>query len=264
MANDYFGDFSIKHKNGDFVKDDLSTGLAVNRGYVLDFFHIPTGKHVAFKAMVNSFDDQYTSEWSSENVYGRMDPISQFQGTQRVISLDWDVVAGSVEEAKRNMKKCQTLMSMLYPTYEASAGGSSATLITTAPLFKFKFGNFAMDASKGTEAAAARAEQAGLVGYIGGFTFTPDFESGIMEDIDGTFGEDVSGMGHFFPQHVKLSCEFTVLHTHKLGWEGSEKRDPLFPYGVVGGDDAVGGDESPGSSELEDWMEAIGMEIGGP
>ena len=246
--------------------DDGSTGLAINRLYFLDFFHVPSGKHVVFKAMINSFNDQYSSEWSTENVYGRMDPIAQFQGTQRVISLDWDVVAGSVEEAKLNMKKCQLLMSMLYPTYEGSPGDSSATLINTAPLFKFKFGNFAMDASSGMEAASATAQEAGLVGYIGGFTFEPDFESGIMEDIDGTFGGEVSGLGHFFPQHMKLAAEFTVLHTHKLGWEGADKREAMFPYGAgeagFTGDSDTG--DSPSESELDDFYEAIGLEIGGP
>lgn len=269
MPNDYSSDFYLTKKDGSPVGggsfEDASTGLAINRGYVLDFFHVPSGQHVAFKAMINSFNDQYTSEWSSESVYGRMDPISQFQGTQRVISLDWDVVAGSVEEAKQNMQKIQLLMSMLYPTYEASAGGSSATLISTAPLFKFKFGNFAMDASKGSEAASARAEEAGLVGYIGGFTFEPDFESGIMEDMNGSFGGSVSGLGHFFPQHIKLSAEFTVLHTHKLGWEGDEKRNSNFPYGSGGaaGTGAAGADEAPTAAELEEWEEAVGIEIGG-
>ena len=269
MPNDYASDFYLTRADGSALvgggHNDASTGLAVTRGSVLDFFHVPTGKHVAFKAMINSFNDQYTSEWSAESVYGRMDPISQFQGTQRVISLDWDVVAGSVEEAKRNMNKIQMLMSMLYPTYEASSGGSSATLISTAPLFKFKFGNFAMDSSKGSEAAAARAEEAGLVGYIAGFTFEPDFESGIMEDLNGTFGGPISGMGHFFPQHIKLSAEFTVLHTHKLGFEGSDKRNPNFPYGanMGGATGPSGADESPTASELEEWEEAMGIEIGG-
>ena len=258
----FSGDFEYKKKDGTVTTSDAAERmLTENRGYVLDFFHVPTGKHVAFKAMVNSFNDQYTSEWSSENVYGRMDPISQFQGTQRVISLDWDVVASSVEEAKANMQKIQMLMSMLYPTYEASSTESSATLISSSPLFKFKFGNFAMDASRGSSAAGARAEDAGLVGYISGFTFEPDFESGIMDDYEGVFGGETSGFGHWFPQHCKLSCEFTVLHTHKLGWEGEDKRDENFPYGQHNTPQPA--DESAVSSEIEEWEEAVGIIIGG-
>jgi hypothetical protein len=160
------------------------------------------------------------------------------------------------------MQKCQELMSMLYPTYEASSGDSSATLINTSPLFKFKFGNFAMDASAGMESAAARAETAGLVGFIGGFTFEPDFESGIMEDRQGVFGGEVHGLGHFFPQHLKLSAEFTVLHTHKLGFEAGEKREESFPYGQQSSVEDSESD-TPSDSEVSDWLEAAGIEIGG-
>ena len=85
---------------------DLSNRLAVQRGMVIDFYHVPTGYSVAFKGMVNSFSDQYSSEWNTETVYGRMDPIAMFQGTARTISIEWDVVAASAKEAKLNMAKC--------------------------------------------------------------------------------------------------------------------------------------------------------------
>ena len=74
----------------------------VFKGMVIDFYHIPSGYSVAFKGMINSFSDEYSSEWNSESVYGRMDPISAFQGTARTISIEWDVVASTVQEAKLN------------------------------------------------------------------------------------------------------------------------------------------------------------------
>jgi hypothetical protein len=207
---------------------------------VLDFYHVPSGFAVAFKGMINSFSDQYQSEWNTETVYGRMDPISAFQGTARTISIEWDVVAGTVMEAKLNMAKCETLMSMLYPSY---AVGEKANTINASPLFKFKFGNFAHDAGAGYEAMGARAKDAGLTGFIGGFTFEPDFESGIIDGptprpnehaaspsglplsdghshpiSDGT-GHDSFEPGEFYPQKLTLSAEFTVLHTHDMGWK---------------------------------------------
>ncbi len=108
----------------------VTNSLAINRGMVLDFFHVPSGISVAFKGMINNFSDQYTSEWNTETVYGRMDPIPAFQGTARTISIEWDVVAGSVEESKLNMAKCETLMAMLYPTHLLLFSNSSlATLL---------------------------------------------------------------------------------------------------------------------------------------
>lgn len=226
---------------------DYTTGLALNKGMVLDFYHVPTGYSVAFKGMINSFSDQYTSEWNTETVYGRMDPIAMFQGTARTISIEWDVVAASATEAKLNMQKIETLMAMLYPTYENAGGAASdpvfANQISSSPLFKLKFGNFAHDASKG-DSMGARAKTAGLVGYIGGFTFEPDFESGIIDtpensppeiirgSVRGVTGKEERGgskdgnAGEFYPQRVTLSAEFTVLHTHDMGWKkkGSKPR----------------------------------------
>ncbi len=152
--------FSVDH--GATTMVDAELNLAINKGMVLDFYHVPSGYAVAFKGMINSFSDQYTSEWNTETVYGRMDPIAAFQGTARTISIEWDVVASSVNEAKLNMSKCETLMSMLYPTYE----GATANTINSSPLFKFKFGNFAHDAAAGHEAVGARAKDAGSNSHL--------------------------------------------------------------------------------------------------
>ena len=269
MAADFTADFPSTG-----LWEDVTNGLATQRAMVLDFYHIPSGQHVAFKAMINSFSDQYSSEWSTEAVYGRMDPIAAFQGTARTISVEWDVVAGSNMEARLNMEKIELLMSMLYPSYDGGAMGNSATTISTSPLFKFKFGNFAHDASAGAGSAGARAESAGLVGFIGGFTFEPDFESGIMEGVgdDGvaiTPIENGVRPGLFYPQKVTLSAEFTVLHTHGLGWEKNEsgaglgKREAGFPYntpGSIGASTADAGGSSTGDDDLD---EADGIDVTG-
>jgi hypothetical protein len=205
---------------------DYTTSLAVNRGMVIDFYHVPTGYSVAFKGMINSFSDQYSSEWNTEVVYGRMDPIAMFQGTARTISIEWDVVAASSKEAILNMAKCEQLMAMLYPTYATPEGAASnANQISSSPLFKFKFGNFAHDASKGPS-SGARASAAGLTGFIGGFTFEPDFESGIIDCPESSPGAGDGQVGMFYPQKLTLSAEFTVLHTHDMGWktDGSKPR----------------------------------------
>ena len=239
--------------------NDATDFLANHRGMVLDFYHVPSGISVAFKGMINNFSDQYASEWNTETVYGRMDPIPAFQGTARTISLEWDVVAGSIAESKLNMAKCETLMAMLYPTYE-KAGNSNT--IASSPIFKFKFGNFAQNSADGPR--TARAANGGLTGYIAGFTFEPDFESGIIDN------PDPKDFGKFYPQRVTLAAEFTVLHTHELGWK-KEGSKPLwaenqpgaigagmaqsgFPYSTRGasgtGAGAGGSSSTPGVSSM--------------
>lgn len=233
---------------GSFAYDDGSTHLAEHKKMVLDFYHIPSATNVVFKAMINSFSDEYKSEWNTEAVYGRMDPIGAFQGTARSISVEWDVVAASIDEAKLNMAKAEKLMAMLYPSYAAGAAGSAggAQTIASSPLFKFKFGNFAHSAmSDGIGGAPASAD--GLVGFIGGFTFEPDFDSGIVDP----------GVGEFYPLKLTLSAEFTVLHTHAMGWsvskaaeEGGDaamgRQQAGFPYNT--GADSGGGASSAGGA----------------
>jgi len=225
---------------------DNTDHLANNQGQVIKLYHIPTKRHVWFKAFITTFTDQYTSEWNSEEVYGRMDPIQTFKGTKRTISLGWDVPASSFEEARDNLKRASLLVSMLYPTYEKAGGGAST--IVSPPFFKLKFMNLIQNANNpGTPLGTAK--ESGLLGTIGGFTYEPDLESGFFQPIDnfegplrpGQKGYDfrhklvhTDDLNKLFPQTIKFQCEFTVLHQHELGFtpDGKDAEGGFnkFPY----------------------------------
>lgn len=212
------------------IESDPATHLANHRGQHIEIFHIPSGQSVKFKAYIDDFQDKYDSDWQSTDVYGRMDPIHQFQGTKRVISLDWIVPAYSVAEAKHNHEKCALLFSMLYPNYNTDGSGvSSATQISTAPLFKVKLGNLIQDPTNGE--AGGSVEDSGLVGAIDGFTYAPNVEAGFIDN-QGGGGYTAGFHGQLYPKEVKLSMEYTVFHTNPLGWEDTRKRTPGFPYGA--------------------------------
>lgn len=190
--------------------------------YSIDLMHVPTGTKIKFKAWVTSFSDSYQSNWNTEDAYGRMDPITTFQNTARTITIEWDVVSAHESEAKKNMKACETLFKMLYPTYVT--GQDNAGAISGAPLFKMKFGNLV---GKAGTSALSGVETGGLMGTMGGFEYSPDFDAGFF--LDG---------GNMFPQTISLSAEFQVVHNFKVGWDdtANEFRTSDFPYGSTGAD----------------------------
>lgn len=243
-----FIDPTISNEENRKIAQDPATHLAVKRGQFLEIFHIPSGESIVFKAYIEDFQDKYDSEWSDTQVYGRMDPIRQFKGTKRVISLDWAVPSYTIAEARFNHKKCALLFSMLYPNYDVVPEASSATQISTAPVFKVKFGNLIQDPSVGEEGGTV--EDSGLVGAISGFTYTPNFDMGFHDDIDRP--------GVLYPKESKLSMEYTVFHTHALGWDGVEKREKGFPYGVSNIDA-----EFEAQDLRDDMIEVIESAIGG-
>ena len=230
---------------------DRSDFLKNVRGQIIDIYHIPTGKSVQFKAFVTSFSDKYESEWNSEDVYGRMDPIQTFKKTSRKVSLEWEVVAGSVEEAKSNLSHCTELFNMLYPTYDSS-GAASASSIAGGPLFRLRFTNLLQDVTTAPAAGtSATAEEAGLIGTMGGFNYEPDFDQGVFAE----------GVGTIYPQTIKLSCDYVVNHTHGLGWTADgTKRQDRFPYAdsglSTGGSSADGTGTEPSADDTSTSPEA--------
>ena len=206
---------------------DLEENL--KKHFPLKIKHLTSEEELTFKAMITQFEDQYSSEWNVDNVFGRMDPIRTFRGTQRVITLGWDVVAANLEEATANMERCGKLMAMLYPSYEGE--GNNASDIKAAPLFQIKFANLISNAST---AAQTDSASDGVVGSIDGLVYAPDIEQDFFS----------AGPGLLYPQTIRLSFALYVAHTHPLGWQGDKPktlRQPGFPYFVKGSGNNSGG-----------------------
>lgn len=209
---------------------DGSESLMDTKLLGLYFFHVATGIESKFKAFLTSYDDNFSSEWSSERVYGRMDPIHTFQGTTRTISLAWDVPSADLTEAEKNFKNAQSMYAMLYPAYRGATKekpGQPATpgIITAPPLIKLKFANLIYDANVSHEGSQDSAKNSGLLGWLAELSFAPDLEAGFFDERP----------GFLIPQTIKLNCTFNVLHQHPLGWKAEtpgqlRKRGQNFPY----------------------------------
>ena len=208
--------------------NDHSSYLAYS-GQWIEFYHLVSNQNVLFKAFVTDYNDDFTSEWSEEDAYGRMDPIASFKRTKRSISLTWDMPAASPDEAQENLRKKALMYQMLYPSYE---NVGPANIIKSPPIFKAKFmnliNNYAINGemtSADSTPTPADASIAGLMGYFTQFNIKPDFDPGVFV-ID----------GNLFPKLLKASCKFTVLHQEELGWDssGSPRNNFYkFPYGSI-------------------------------
>ena len=214
---------------------DPSDQYANAKGYYIQFeyFHGDEAvKFVSFKAFITEFTDNYSSNWNSEDVYGRPDPIHTFQNTTRTINISWDVPSAGFAEAQENLAKASKMMRFLYPSYRED---SNASTITKPPLLRMKFVNL-----------IKKDDTKGLLGKAAGFTFAPDLEVGFWDGHPNGLGETFS----LYPKLLRFSCEFSVIHEHHLGWhdctglwevvcgkDGKQKLDkdkaawPYAPYG---------------------------------
>jgi len=85
--------------------------------------------YIHFRAFIDSFSDNYSAEWNSEQYMGRGEKFYRYSGFERNINLDWTVAAQSKEELMIQYKKLNYLASVLAPDY-TSAGYMAGNLIT--------------------------------------------------------------------------------------------------------------------------------------
>ena len=231
------------------------TNLAERQGFTLDIYSLVANQSISFPAFLENFSDGFTSNWSEEQVYGRMDPISTFQNTNRSISVAWTVPASSLSAAKSNLYDINKLISFLYPQYADRGDGTGAcgaSTINMGPLMRIKFGNLIQDARNG----------GGLLGYVRGINFDPVMDAGMFM-LSGDVNDSarvVTARGgqlttnervdifensiqksitppSYYPKAVNLSIDFTVLHEHPLGFDQDNQPrsgagPESYPYAV--------------------------------
>ena len=185
------------------------TNLTNISGYVnsfkIEIVHLPSNANVSFAAFLNSFNDSYKTNFKSQTVYGRMDPIVNYQNTTRTLSIGFVVPASSQEDAINNLDKISQLIKFQYPEYTNNENVSG---ISSPPMCKMKFQNLANEYGDF------------LYGFFGGVDFVPTNESGYFIDDN----------NNLFPKEFKVSLTFTVLHTKAPGWSKDKWKSGDFPY----------------------------------
>ena len=218
-------------------EDELAT-----RGMTIQFVHIPTGNIINFKAFITSFNESYKPSWTTEEVFGRMDPIYLFKDTSRSISMAFKVPAVSRSEAYENLGKVQLLAQFLYPTYKDPA---QAQTIIQSPLIRLKTMNIMRDVNNisfnndQTNSELYNKYDMGGQGLLGTISNVT-----INHNLDGNHGviekAGKEGLQALLPRLIEVNLDFAPVHEHPLGWDANDKfgqfgedNGELFPYGVA-------------------------------
>ena len=233
-----------------------SPALRKDEFFTIAIKHLPTSKTVKFEGWVTEFSDTFNSNWSSTPVYGRMDPLATFEGTQRTITLGFDVVSDGIGSAAQNLANINTFIEFLYPMYDTHFKNEKGTLtrksrraqttLKAAPLLGIKWTNLFNAANN----------RSFLYGYVqGGVSYAPDMAQGgfILKkgqgepidqqlspeqriniakdyfDIEEIAASDANNISQtktiqvkknsYIPKKVSLNFTFNVLHTHLVGWD---------------------------------------------
>jgi len=206
----------------------------VNRSKAcIEFFGIASNESAKFIPVDVSYAESFTPEWNHVSVYGRNDPLSTFQGTQRKISLQFKVNATSVEVAVANTIEISNLVSLMYPTYtnvDKELTGGNASQIEASPLLRVHFNNLILDPTgAGKSGANGMAKHVGLVCAPGDLSVTPDFEPGVLQPDPiafplGMFPHSPKGTQakhddyRIYPKVWTISTSLTIFHTFPLGF----------------------------------------------
>lgn len=218
---------------------DGSDALA-NKGFTISFQSVINEKTTSFKAFITAFNETYNSNWTSEEVYGRADPIYLFKNTTRNITLSFMVPASTEGEAYENLTKTQELIQKLYPAY---TNVQSAQTIAQSPLIRMKVINMTQRSAPGS------ADVQGFGFTSGGqplFAMTPDASEGLLGIIknvsvnhhldDPNAGVFEIKNGIILPKLIEIQVEFGAIHEIPLAQSEPTQYGTSdfesFPYGM--------------------------------
>lgn len=123
--------------NATDVSPDKLQGTGVDASSVRDlvkfrFEVLRPGQTTAFlyfRALLESFDDNFNGNWSDTNYIGRGDAVRTYNGFTRTISLSFKIVATTRAEMKPLYRKMAYLASTTAPTYGEDGSFMKGTLV---------------------------------------------------------------------------------------------------------------------------------------
>ncbi len=186
------------------LKTDLYPNTDQKKDYLnyIHFYSYSTNTKFSFLAFLTDYSDTRTCNWSSQEIYGHMDPVYTYKNTIRKISIGLEIPSFDLEEAKINFTTIETAKKSMYPVYTKK---EDVNLLTTPPLYTVRFANLIKTYGYST----SLYHNNGLIGWIDNFAYKPDIQSGFFVDKD-------SGA---YAKLLKLNFTFNVMHDYPLGYD---------------------------------------------
>ena len=257
---------------GQDVYVDVSDAYANYKKYVISFLHVGSNSTVNFKAYVTEYSESFNCNWTPTEVYGRTDPIQNYKGTKRSISLSFDVPAASVGEAYENLGRVSKLVQMLYPNYSSNEIGAGR-IIGQAPLVRVKMMNLITSEREESTFKTGENVDAGFMHHtvtdimentadksasdlLNDYQTSPTPSNGVLAAISSvTYRSDLQKTQIFekatntiLPQAMTVTIQFDVIHEETLGY-GSDGNflAKTFPHKVhlLENIQTVGDDQNP-------------------
>ena len=75
-------------------------------------------KSVDFKAFITDYNESFSSEWKTESVYGRIDPIGIFSQTKRTCTLSFKIPASTTGEGFDFAGRLDAAKDLFLPSYD--------------------------------------------------------------------------------------------------------------------------------------------------
>jgi len=214
-------------------KLDVSDVYAETNHLYFDIWSVQAQKHIRFKAMINQFNESWSTSLDTDVYVGHAEPIKRVRTIERVINVGIDIPAAGVNEAFYNLSQIQLLVHCLHPLVEEYTGiqGIKQRHVKAGgdPLFKIRFKNLIFDGDRTSLTDVKNPRDTGMKGYIDNFQYVMDINAG--------FFNDRSNRHMLYPKLIKLSFTFypfnevTPAFVHTSDGKPPEFSDLFYPYG---------------------------------
>ena len=231
---------------------DATDLMANKHGLYFDIYSIKSQVHVAFKAFLDKFVDNFEMKTEQKQYVNSQHIDIKQGGVLRKLDIGFSVPSGNIVQAKQHMQNLNLLVKSLY----AVANEKNLPSSVGAPRYRIRFLNLMADSETPTKLSGkGSAKSSGLEGYIEGLTYEFDMDAGFMTD--------PTELGFVYPKLIKVSFSYYPVTDTNPMWEKTTEKDEKgkiidgykftlgsFPYahkGFGSGPGALGASDSGAS-----------------